>query len=355
METPNRVSIFYSHTVMNSFGKIADRVNCPLVGNDRLITAIGEAANSRENELIFIIQKNSLRNKNTIQSKAWVINRTLFDSELEDYLARNEVSYIVTDDPYEVFVRILRLFYPESPRDPFLHPTAVIDKTAVYDKSLYLGAYGFIGAHSSLGNRVTIHGHCYIGDKVRIDDNTLIYPHVTVYDNCEIGKNVIIHAGTVIGSDGFGFYKKDSSHHKIPHIGKVVIEDDVEIGANCTIDRGTLGETRIKRGTKIDNLVQIAHNVIIGENSLIAAQTGIAGSTIIGNHVTIAGQAGIVGHITIGNHVTIGAQSGVISSIEDGQTVSGYPARNHTESLRKEAYIKKIPEILKMLREKNTE
>lgn len=337
---------------MIPFFQIASEIRSEVIGHDLPISNVAEPVKALENEVIFLIQKQSLRFKDEIRSKAWIISKSLINADLEVFLSRSQINYLVTENMYEAFVKVIKLFYPERQTAPSMHSTAIIDKSAICSTGLQLGPYCFIGANSIIGSRVAIMAHSYIGNNVSIGEDTLIYPNVTIYDNTVIGSNVIIHAGTVVGSDGFGYYKKDTGHIKIPHVGKVVIGNNVEIGANCTIDRGTIGETCIMHGTKLDNLVQIAHNVVIGENTLIAAQTGIAGSTTIGDNVTIAGQVGIVGHITIGNNVTIGAQSGIISSIEEGKTVSGYPARDHFESLRKEAYIKRIPDILRILKQK---
>ena len=338
---------------MISFLKIAAELEIEAVGNDRLISGIADPLKSDIHEAVFIFHKDVLKRKHDIRSRAWIVSRTLLDSELQAYLVRSQTSYIITSDIFEAFVKVLKLFYPPETPHRLIHTSVIIDDSATCSEDVHLGPHCYVGARSLIAKGVTGVANVFIGNDVLIGENTLIYPNVTIYDHCEIGRNVIIHAGTAIGSDGFGFYKKDGRHIKIPHVGKVVIEDDVEIGANCSIDRGTLGETRIERGTKLDNLIQIAHNVVVGEHTLIAAQTGIAGSTTIGDNVTIAGQVGIVGHVTIGDRVTIGAQSGVISSIEDGKTVSGYPARDHAESLRKEAYIQKIPELLEALKKKH--
>ena len=337
---------------MATFFEIAVKLGSEAIGDDLSISGITEPLSATTEDLVFIFQKNILKNRDKIRSKAWIIDKKLIDAELTGFLNQHKISYVSSVDIYECFVALVGFFYPSNKWELTAHPTSIIHPSAQCATDIHLGPHCFIGENSCIEDGVVIMANVVIGRNVTIGSNTLIYPNVTIYDHTIIGKNVIIHAGTVIGSDGFGFYKKEGRHLKIPHAGKVIIEDDVEIGANCAIDRGTLGETRIKRGTKLDNLIQIAHNVIVGENSLIAAQAGIAGSTVIGDRVTIAGQAGIVGHITIGNDVTIGAQSGVISSIDSGKTISGYPARDHAESLRKEAYIQKIPEILKQLKQK---
>ena len=188
-----------------------------------------------------------------------------------------------------------------------------------------------------------------MGQHTKVGKDCIIYPHVSIRERITVGNRVIIHNGTVIGSDGFGFAKLRGIHHKIPQIGTVVIEDDVEIGANVTIDRARFDKTVIGRGTKIDNLVQIAHNVVIGENSIVVAQTGISGSTVVGKNVTLAGQAGLVGHIRIGDNAIVGAQAGVTKSVPPNSFVSGYPARPHQLAKRINAYIQKLPELFKKM------
>jgi UDP-3-O-[3-hydroxymyristoyl] glucosamine N-acyltransferase len=315
------------------FSKIAARLDLELNGVDRTVNGINEPDKATVHEVIFLFNKKAIKSRAQSGSKAWIIDRSLYSDEVKLLLSSLEISYCLSENVYDDFVSAVQLFYPAEKSSRRIHPTACIQRSA------------------RIGQKVRIMEFCSVGKNVSVGKNTVLYPHVTIYDNCEIGENVIIHSGTVIGCDGFGFYKKKGSNLKIPHIGKVVIEDHVEIGANCCIDRGTLGETRIRKGSKLDNLIQVAHNVDIGENTLIAAQAGIAGSTTIGNSVTIGGQVGIVGHIKIGNGVTIAAQSGVISSIDEGKTISGYPARDHGESLRKQAYVNKIPGILAALKE----
>jgi UDP-3-O-[3-hydroxymyristoyl] glucosamine N-acyltransferase len=191
----------------------------------------------------------------------------------------------------------------------------------------------------------------FIGEDVRIGRECQIYPNVTIREGSRIGDRVILQPGSVIGADGFGFAKDGQTHHKVPQIGRVIIEDDVEIGANSTIDRATTGETRVKRGSKIDNLVQIAHNVVIGENSILAAQVGIAGSTELGRNVVLAGQAGLVGHITIGDGAMVGAQGGVTKSVPPDTAVSGYPAREHKKARRLWAYNNRLPDLFERVKE----
>jgi UDP-3-O-[3-hydroxymyristoyl] glucosamine N-acyltransferase len=222
---------------------------------------------------------------------------------------------------------------------------------AAVDASSQIGAHAAIGPFTTIEKAVTIgegsviYSGCYIGARVQIGPHAIIYPGVVLREDTHIGARVIIQPGAVLGSDGYGFATQEGKHHKIPQIGRVVIEDDVEIGANVTIDRATTGETRIGSGTKIDNLVHIAHNVQVGKNCLIVAQVGISGSTRIGNQVTLAGQVGVVGHLTIGDNAVIAAQSGVMNNVEPGSVLFGSPARPHREAMKLLAIYGKLSEI----------
>jgi UDP-3-O-[3-hydroxymyristoyl] glucosamine N-acyltransferase len=227
-----------------------------------------------------------------------------------------------------------------------------ISSTAKTGKDVFIGAFAYLGESVEVGDNTKIFPQVYLGDKVRIGKNTIINAGVKIYENCIVGDNVIIHAGTVIGSDGFGFVPQaDGTYNKIPQIGNVVIEDNVEIGANTTIDRATIGSTIIRAGAKLDNLIQVAHNVEIGNSSAIAAQVGISGSVKIGTGVMIGGQAGLAGHIKIGDNAKINAQSGVGKSIPDGKAVTGSPAYEYTAAMRSLAIVKNLPEIEKRLEE----
>ncbi len=208
-----------------------------------------------------------------------------------------------------------------------------------------------LGDRVRLGHRVTLYPGVFLGDDVVVGDETVLHPNVTVREGCRIGSRVIVHAGTVIGSDGFGYVQHEGRHQKIPQVGIVVIEDDVELGANVTIDRATFGTTTIKRGTKVDNLVQIAHNVTIGEHSILVAQVGVAGSTTLGHHVVVGGQAGLNDHITIGDQVMIAAKSGITKDVPSRQVMSGYPAQPHDQMLRIWQVTARLPELRKQLRD----
>jgi UDP-3-O-[3-hydroxymyristoyl] glucosamine N-acyltransferase len=261
---------------------------------------------------------------------------------------------IKVDNPYAAFVVALERLDPQPELlAPGIHATAVIAPSATLGEGCAIGAHVFIGERCIIGARSKILPNAVLGDRVTIGENCLIYPNVTIREDCILGDRVILQPGAVIGGDGFGFApKKDGTFQKIPQRGIVVIEDDVEIQANSCIDRATMGETRIKRGTKIDNMVQIAHNVVVGENTVIAAQSGIAGSTKVGKNVMIAGNVGIIGHLTIADRVSIAGQSGIAKSItKEGQTYFGIPAKEMSRALRIEGAIRQLPEVLKELRE----
>ena len=259
---------------------------------------------------------------------------------------------ILTQNPSLAFVKIISLFTPDDAGHPSgIDYTVFMGKNVSLGKNVTIGAYSVIGDNVTLGDNVIIYAGCYIGHHTKIGAQTLIYPHVSIRERISIGSRVIIHSGAVIGSDGFGFITIKEAHHKIPQVGTVEINDDVEIGANVTIDRARFGKTVIGRGTKIDNLVQIAHNVTIGENVLIVAQVGVAGSVIVGNNVTLGGQAGLVGHITIGDNAIVTGQSGVAKSVPAGMMVSGYPARPFMTTQRVNASLQNLPKLFNLVRD----
>lgn len=261
------------------------------------------------------------------------------------------LSLIVSDNPYLSFAKAVTFFYnavrPKA--QPGIHPAAVIGGTARIDPSASVGAYAVIEAGARIGAGTVIMPLCYVGRGAEIGDDCLIYPQAAIREDCRVGNRVILHCGAVVGSDGFGYAKDGDKYYKIPQVGNVILEDDVEIGANTAIDRGALGPTVIGRGTKLDNLVQIAHNVKLGQDTAIAAQSGIAGSAEVGDRVVMAGQVGLVGHIRIGNDVTLGAQAGVTKSVPDKTVVSGYPAIPHGQAKRREASVAMLPEYIKKI------
>lgn len=290
----------------------------------------------------------------------------LANSKYESYLATTRASAVIADreggspkplikvsNPYLAFLKVMSLFTGDRPEklQKGIHPTAIVSKSARIAADVSIGAYCFVGEDAVLGARTAILPLVCILDGVKIGEDCLIYPHATVREHCIIGNRVILHSGVVIGSDGFGYAKDGDVNRKIPQIGIVQIEDDVEIGANAAIDRATTDVTLIRRGVKIDNLVQIAHNVVVGEDSILAAQVGVSGSTQLGRNVVLAGQAGLVGHIQIGDNAMVGAQGGVTKSIPANTRVSGYPAREHGSARRIYALIARLPELFRDLRQ----
>jgi UDP-3-O-[3-hydroxymyristoyl] glucosamine N-acyltransferase len=249
------------------------------------------------------------------------------------------------------FAKVLRLFFPEPRFGSGIHPSAVVASSAQIDSTTHVGPLCVIGERVRLASQVVLEGGNHIGADSQVGEETRLFPNVTLYPHTQIGKRVRIHAGAVIGSDGFGYVFDEGIHRKVTQIGNVIIDDDVEIGANVTIDRGALGSTIIGKGTKIDNLVQIAHNVVIGEHCLVVAQVGIAGSTRLGNYVTLAGQVGVTGHLKIGDQVTVAAQSGVMNSIPDGEKWLGSPARPDRQQKRQWVAIERLPELLRRVGE----
>jgi len=250
-------------------------------------------------------------------------------------------------DARVAFARVLPLFFPDPTFAPGIHPSAVVAQTAKVDPSAHIGPQCIIGENATIGARSVLQGLNFVGTGCQVGEDVNLFPNVTLYAQTEIGHRVRIHSGTVIGSDGFGYVLDGATHRKVPQIGNVIIRDDVEIGSNVSVDRGALGPTVIGKGTKIDNLVQIAHNVNVGEHCLIVAHVGISGSTKLGNYVILGGQVGIAGHLKIGNKVTVAAQSGVMNPIPDGEKWLGSPAQPDRQTKRQMIAIQHLPDLLK--------
>lgn len=260
---------------------------------------------------------------------------------------------IQTKNPSLAFAKLISLIHSDILKHPprGIHKTALLGEAVCLGKDVSIGAYSIIEDNAIIGDNTIIYSGCYVGYNTKIGSDSLIYSNVAIRENIFIGNNVIIQSGAVIGSDGFGYVNVEGIHHRIPQVGTVVVEDDVEIGANVTIDRARFDKTIIGRGTKIDNLVQIAHNVVIGENSIIIAQAGISGSTKIGKNVIIAGQAGLVGHIEVGDNAILAAQAGITKSVAANTKVSGYPAKPHHIAARVNACVQRLPQTYKTIEE----
>ncbi len=253
-------------------------------------------------------------------------------------------------EPRAAFARLLQIFTPELEFPAGISPQAYIADTAEIGQHVTILPFAVVDAHATVADGVTLYPHTYVGQYAEIGEDSLLYSNVTVREHCRVGKRCIIHSSAVIGSDGFGFTTKDGVHTKVPQVGNVVLEDDVEIGAHDGIDRATTGSTVIGKGTKIDNLVHIGHNCKIGPNNLIVAQTGISGSTVVEHNVTFGGQVGTVGHIHIGANSVFAARTGIIGNMPEGVFCAGFPAQPHQEWLRMQAAMKHLPELVKKLR-----
>ena len=283
------------------------------------------------------------------QSSICIVNKSFEPAkQLPDTL-----TLIKVEDAYACFAKLLEVYSEMNKKQPRIESPSFITESAKVGEGLYLGAFAYIGENAVVGNNVTIYPNAFIGDNVEIGEGTIIHSGVKIYADCKIGKQCILHAGVVIGADGFGFAPDaDGRYQKVPQIGNVIIEDDVEIGSNTTIDRATIGSTIIKKGVKIDNLIQIAHNVEIGENTVIAAQVGISGSTKIGKGVMMGGQSGTIGHIVIADGIKVAARAGITKDFKvAGITLSGYPAGEQSAALRAQVHQKNLPALEKRVKE----
>ena len=331
-----------------SAAQIALIINGKVEGNaNEVVESFGKIEEAKEDQLAFLANPKYEDYLYSTRASVVIINDAL---ELKQPVS---TTLIRVTDAYTAFA-ILLAKYQEMMQQQLtgIQQPSYIAATVSYGQNVFIGAFAYIGEKVKIGNNSKIFPNAFIGDNVTIGDNNIIHPGVKIYHDCKIGNHVTIHAGAVIGSDGFGFAPlADGSFKKIPQIGNVVIEDDVEIGANTTIDRATMGSTIIKSGAKLDNLIQIGHNAEIGNSTVIAAQAGVSGSTKVGSRVMIGGQAGIVGHIQLGDGAKVNAQSGVSKSVEAGKAVTGSPAYDYTSALRSQAITRKLPELEKRVKE----
>jgi len=316
--------------------EIAKLVNGTLIGQDKEIKGISSIELAGETDITYFT------GENLPETKAGVVL-------VKPSVVKEGVTLIQCSNPKYAFAIVAQHILKTAQKSWGISQLAYIDKCAEIGDGVTIGPFSYIG-RASIGKNVTIYPQVYIGDEVEINDNTVILPQAVILDRVKIGKNVLIFSGARIGIDGFGFAQDKGRYKRLPQIGGVIIEDDVEIGANTIIERATFKDTIIKRGTKVHNLVEIAHNVEVGENTMIIAQTGIAGSVKIGRNVVIAGQVGIKDHITIGDRVMIGGQAGVTRSVPADTKVSGYPAREHSFVMRVYAMFYRLPELFKCVK-----
>lgn len=327
--------------------QIALIINARVEGNpDAVIFSFGKIEEAKHGQLAFLANPKYEDYLYTTGASVIIIN------EIQELKETVSSTLLRVQDPYTAFATLLAKYQEMvSQQMTGIQEPSYIAKTAMLGENIFVGAFAYIGDNVRVGSNVKVYPNVYIGNNVQIGDYSILHPGVRIYHDCMVGRNVSIHAGTVIGSDGFGFAPQaDGSFKKVPQIGNVIIEDNVEIGANATIDRATMGSTLIKSGAKLDNLIQVAHNVEVGHNTVIAAQAGVSGSTKIGNNVMIGGQAGIVGHIQIADNAKINAQSGVSKSIKvPHSAVTGSPAFDYTSALRSQAVTRNLPELEKRI------
>jgi len=322
--------------------KIAQTVGGKVIGDDRLmITGVNSLDAAESGEISFFADKRFRGSLKRTEASAVIITE---QSDLYDG------PQLVVSNAALSFAKVVSLFAPPVPRYPGISERAVVHENSHIGKDVSIYPMAYVGNEAEIGNEAVLFPGVFVGDRVKIGSRSVIHPNVAILQDCIIGNNVVIHAGVVIGADGFGYVKDGSKSAKIPQVGIVQIDDDVEIGANSCIDRAALGKTWLKRGVKIDNLVQVAHNVVIGEDTVVVAQTAFAGSVNVGREVTIAGQVGISDHIDIGDGAIIGSQSGLAKSVPPGEILFGSPAMPHRLWLKTSGLIKKLPQFNERLR-----
>ena len=329
--------------------QIAGILNGEVVGNTEItVRGLSKIEEGTEGTLSFLSNPKYEEYIYTTGASICIVNNTF--SPVKEL--PSSLTLVKVEDAYSCFAKLLEFYDQMRRKEPKIESPSFISESATIGSDLYLGAFGYIGDGSKIGDNVVIYPHVYIGENVTIGDNCVLHPGATIYTDCILGNNCTIHAGTIIGADGFGFAPNENGEfQKIPQIGNVIIEDNVEIGSNCTIDRATMGSTIIRKGVKLDNLVQVAHNVEIGKNTVMAAQVGVAGSAKIGENVMIGGQAGISGHIHIADGTKIVAQSGIPNTVRKADTLMGSPGIPLEDFKKSYFGFRKLPQILKRLQE----
>ena len=327
-----------------SLKELAEIVGGKVEGDESvIIEGVAKVEDAKEGEITFAVSEKFLKAAEKSRASAVIVPESTGNFSKPVIKVKN---------PRFAFAKVLEVFAPCREKYKGIHPSCVIADKVKIEEGVSIGPYCVVEEGVEIGKNAYISGFCYLGKNVKIGEETFLYPQVTLLDETWVGKRVVIHSGAVIGSDGFGFVRlEDKTYYKIPQIGRVVIEDDVEIGANVTVDRATTGETRIGKGTKIDNLVHIAHNVTIGDNVAIVALVGISGSSQIGSGAILAGQVGITDHVSIGENAIIGAKSGVTKNVPSGAFVWGIPARDHMMQKRVTAMVHRLPEFFKKIQE----
>lgn len=324
-----------------SLTAVAELAGATAVGDSTLeVTAVAPVDQAAEGELAFLASRRYTRFVPDCKALAYLVS-----SEFEEVLPE-EAARVVVDDAYPALRAILRHFHPEDGGTPGIHPTAVLGANVEIGVGVEIGPYAVLEDGVRLGDGSRVGAHCVLGRGSEVGEGCRLHPHAVLYHETILGSGCIIHSGARLGSDGFGYTVIDGEHVKMPQVGRCVIDDDVEIGANTTVDRGSLGDTRVERGVKLDNLVHVAHNATVGARSLMAALSGVAGSTRMGKGVWLGGQAGIINNLDIGDGVRIAVKSGVLRDVKPGETVSGTPARPHRDELKRQALVARLPKLI---------
>ena len=322
--------------------ELADRLGCALRGDGAVeVDRVAPIDAAGPGSLTFVASAKWAVRLRTTQASAVIVHPSI----------ATPLPSLLSDNPYLAFARAVALLHPKAGLPPGVHPSAVVHASAALGEGVHIGAQAVVGARTRIGARSVVHPHVVLDEDVQVGEDCVLHSGVLVREGCRLGDRVVVQNGAVIGADGFGFAKDaEGRYHKIPQMGTVVIEDDVEVGALTAIDRAALGETRIGRGTKLDNLVQIGHSVTVGRDTVLAGQVGIAGSSTIGDRVTLAGQVGVAGHLKIGDGVIATAQTGIPHDVDAGTVISGYPAIPNREWLKASAVFPRLPELLRRLR-----
>lgn len=324
-------------------GELAEEIQGMLRGDEAIaITGVGQLHNAQPGQIAFVDGANNLSLSEQSEAAALIV---------PPHMEIAHKPFIVTEDPRLAFSKVLALFARDLKPQPGVHPTAVVEESASLGADVSIGAQCYIGHGAIIGDRTVIHPLAFVSHEVSIGEDCEVFPQTYLGPRTQVGSRVLIHAGAAVGADGFGFLTTDEGHQKIPQIGNVIIDDDVEIGANSTVDRATVNATRIGAGTKIDDLVHVAHNVVVGRNCLLCGQVGIAGSSSVGDNVIMGGQVGVKDHVRIGDNVILGGQAGAIGDINEPGIYSGYPARKHGEQMRILALTRKLPAMAKRMKD----
>jgi len=327
----------------------AELVGGRLEGDPELVLeGVAPLAQAGPRELGLLAARRYLRDLSRTEAGALLVSEGLADEASGDDAPRTRV---VVDDAHEALPTLLERFHPPPPRPTGVHRTAVLGHGVSLGRGVHVGPYAVLEAGVEVGDDVRIGAHCVVGEGSRIGGESVLHPHVVLYPGSRLGRRVVLHAGVRVGVDGYGYVQVDGTHRKVPQVGSCVIEDDVEIGANCTLDRGSIGRTVVGRGSKLDNLVHVGHNVELGPRCLLVAQVGIAGSSRLGEGVVCGGQSGVGGHVEVGDGARISARGGAVRDVEAGATVSGFPARDHRTFLRGTARLMRLPDLERRVRE----